>query len=378
MAKKPSEKIEELRQLLTEGVKDSFTLKNIRKVILSEIQGLESKIAIEHLGLNNVEALCLNRIYCTSQDVHFYKVFSREDDSFDLRPLAGKYIKDFPIVFSLVEMKEMLPEFLDLVKRTESFSLLIKAFGISNPFALRIAKNKIVVSDEERNELESRFIKIRDKDRGSIQKRIHDLEYQMEKLSAQLKRYEFSGSILDNISLLEKLVSLESKAPEIRKGGYYRNRFYSLWLGDHKVLFYKNPKEALFLQSNRKVDPLKIELINIDFNSSTYRGISLLEATPGDFFTGQGYILKRNQSNYASEVFEQVMTGEVILPVPNEGKGYIIKKQEKTKKEEKECLFRHWGQLYLRDLSPEEILEGQLLGSGGSYKAFVYGDRVVG
>ena len=128
-----------------------------------------------------------------------------------------------------------------------------------------------------------------------------------------------------------------------------------------------------------KIDPLKIFGIEIDkFVLRRFRRISsLLGLNIGDFVTTSGYVLYDQQEEDAARIFDHVRNGEVILPSPDEPFGTKIKVESGLSESEDSDRFRHWGQQYLSGLNPSSIDDGELLGSGGSYKAYDFGDKTV-
>jgi hypothetical protein len=189
---------------------------------------------------------------------------------------------------------------------------------------------------------------------------------------------------------LETLVKLLNLSPRIEKedlSGYYGDKFYSLWWGLTKEWWENfNAKSPIllceegqlkYLYCRRCDDPLELlTLRRVDGKDSTGK------YEEGCFYDLAGHKLPDTFVRSVSEIFHQVKIGVEILPRPKEPKGYKIKKTRTVEDEEngaqkKTFIPRTWGQLFLAEQSPDKVVLGQILGSGGSYKAYTYGDKVV-
>ncbi|MBT4804561.1 hypothetical protein HON71_00130 [Candidatus Woesearchaeota archaeon] len=149
--------------------------------------------------------------------------------------------------------------------------------------------------------------------------------------------------------------------------------FYSMWIENSPILLYSE-ENFHYLSTNRKDEPFEINLANQLTRRRLLKAVDdakeRVSFNEGDLITYSGIPIVGDNAIYASEIFQKVFTGIKILPRPEEPQGY----QEKVEngKNEAEIVYRHWGQIYLSKLGPEDVNQGEILGSGGSYKAFLF------
>jgi hypothetical protein len=167
--------------------------------------------------------------------------------------------------------------------------------------------------------------------------------------------------------------SRPADVPEVRRGLYNNysgpSRFYSLWLGNSPVYLCRGPAFD-YLYTTRQDTPLEIRTVPISWLFGPGKQSCV---PPGGFRNGSFYIATGQEivglnQNFVADIFEQVMLGVEILPRPNTPEGYI--KREPKGEPKRDIEFRHWGQVYLAQQKPLSIHEGDILGSGGSYKAY--------
>lgn len=184
-----------------------------------------------------------------------------------------------------------------------------------------------------------------------------------------------------DISYITGAQRVLSETPVIRKDNIslFGRQCYSLWLAESPIYLYQGDRSQ-YLYTTRKDTPLEILSINTNIimniaDRARAQG-RVFNLNTGDLVTNRGYVLNGEQQNIAAGIFEQVMNGIEILPSPTEPSGYTVRRHIGPRQEQ-EPRFRHWGQTYLAQLNPDEIIEGQLLGSGGSYEAYVFGDKTI-
>jgi hypothetical protein len=76
------------------------------------------------------------------------------------------------------------------------------------------------------------------------------------------------------------------------------------------------------------------------------------------------------------DLFVKVVRGIEIFPAPELPMGYRERKSYRLNDKE-EIAFRIWSQEILSSMNPDKVGQGKLIGSGGSYKAFCFGDKVL-
>ena len=174
-------------------------------------------------------------------------------------------------------------------------------------------------------------------------------------------------------------------------GKYFRGDFYSLWVDRperyQSLIYLCNEGKFYHLWTPNKKS--RFEIIqdgNSDRVSELFERNRLLASQAlfpireGDICTSRGAVLLGESADYARAIFEQVQNGVEIFPEPEELKGYRIPSKTKVAKQEESehaLEMRTFGQEFLKSLSPTKIIEGELFGTGHSYKAFVFGNRIV-
>jgi hypothetical protein len=193
---------------------------------------------------------------------------------------------------------------------------------------------------------------------------------------------------------LETIIRLHTSTPRIGKSNAVRTDFwyddnersprpyYSLWVsyGGEKekspVFLYENG-EFKQIRSTRKDAPFTIDACMQPLQALiAYRQRRLqIGLQEGEFYDICLRPLTGESRRIAAEVFKQVKEGVEIFPEPKEQRGYKVR--EKGRGTGSKRLPRTEGQLFLETLSPEEIIEGQLFGSGHSFCAYVIRGKVV-
>ncbi|MBW2978363.1 hypothetical protein KY331_05960 [Candidatus Woesearchaeota archaeon] len=219
------------------------------------------------------------------------------------------------------------------------------------------------------------------KERGVITVNTPDYYFSLDKLGELKRLYAKVISILEKldgisdfkgqITFLEQTLHTNALTPVVRKGSYIGNKFYSLWIANSPVFLYQD-NGVFSLKTCRKDKPL--ELIASGSVPPVTERLGLLN--DGNFYNSDGHPLYGTAEEIAADIFLQVMNGKEILPAPQQAEGYIVK-TEKRKKNDLADRYRHWGQIFLGQLEPDEVVDGQILGSGGSYKAFVFRKKTV-
>jgi len=186
------------------------------------------------------------------------------------------------------------------------------------------------------------------------------------------------GTLEDHMRYVTRSVNLQDAVPAVSKQHHILDSkpFYSLWLKDSPA-FLLLANQLVYLHTTKKDKPLELKQLPLDSIlsahekelSQEYHGID-----DGAFYDGHGYKLTDAQAKVASNIFEHVFTGKEILPAPETPAGYVIR-QRKVRDDETKP--RHWGQLHLAQKKPERVVLGKLLGSGTSYKAYVFGEKTI-
>lgn len=232
--------------------------------------------------------------------------------------------------------------------------------GFSGEIATPVNPRKPVVSDylyrEELNKIRDDYQKFKAKTDAKIQdvnKQIRFIEGAFGLSRASLIVEKSSFSLIDS-------------------------RFYSLWIANSPVFLYEGKKIA-YLHTKRKDNPLEIRRVDTKriLGDDEELAASLLNLEKGSFCNGKGYVIDGENEEIVANIFEQVLTGKKILPRPKTPTGYAVKTEQRHSDRKTEIKFRHWGQIYVAQSGPDKITEGQLLGSGGSYKAYTFGNNTV-
>lgn len=183
----------------------------------------------------------------------------------------------------------------------------------------------------------------------------------------------------ERINYLKASLELRGKELKVVKSeGYYSLRVES----GLRTVFLNEGHFLKYLKTTRKDKPLEIEAVQknvyqeevVDMINKSF-GIDL----NGLFVTERLLILPDDKmQEIASDIYQQVLTGENILPAPEEPGSYkLASSNGSSKKSPDDARFRKWSQRFLEDLNPEKIIRGKILGSGGSYGAFVFNKCVV-
>jgi hypothetical protein len=194
-----------------------------------------------------------------------------------------------------------------------------------------------------------------------------NLKRTMKFADPKAKAYSFA---LVNMPLLEAEVA-------IRKDTYkpiFSKQTYSAWLGEQPILMHMgNGLEAL--ATTRQDEPLRFVKKDIE-ESHLALTQELLGLRKYDVITPTGYRLFGAQERKAKEIFWRARNGLEILPAPDEPLGYIQRRPRGVRDNGEPTAFDSREQKYLRRQRPERIEPGELLGSGGSYLAFYFGNKV--
>jgi hypothetical protein len=154
------------------------------------------------------------------------------------------------------------------------------------------------------------------------------------------------------------------------------NRGYSLWYGGSLVM-QRTPKgQYEYIFTTAKAKPFAIHRTKQEVRDEKYAR-SLVNLGIYDFVTADGVKLNGAARDIADQVFSIVRNGIEMFPEENE-KGYRVHNPPSGNgREHSPLVSRHWGQSHLADQSPDEITQGQLWGSGHSYKAYRFGGVVI-
>jgi hypothetical protein len=163
--------------------------------------------------------------------------------------------------------------------------------------------------------------------------------------------------------------------PRIRKGfvSTLRAYGYTLYMGDKIILQCGMGREYSLVFSTSRGKPVGIEMNREDIAAEDL-ATELLNLGMYDCITAEGNVLFGKASEIAREVFAQVRQGIEIFP-PDGDEPY--RREVHQTGQDMLVLPRHWGQSYLSDLGPDEVIIGQLLGSGHSSKAYRFGELII-
>jgi len=180
--------------------------------------------------------------------------------------------------------------------------------------------------------------------------------------------------VYHQVDFLQRTLQVNRSSPAIRKGKWGGREFYSLWINNVPALLCKSG-DFQYLRAARKDKPL--ELLVEEVPAQTLLIPSQLQLLKdGNLYDSSLRPLYGYAEEIAAGVFLQVINGKLILPAPDKPEGYVVRGDTKPIIDT-EPQYRHWGQVHLAKLNPERVTDGKLLGSGGSYKAFVYGGKTV-
>ena len=155
-----------------------------------------------------------------------------------------------------------------------------------------------------------------------------------------------------------------------------RKKFYSIWCGpaDNRApILMRDGDEVKFPQCARLNDPL--EMTSLPVPSSIQN--SMLDISDGEFCTRDGAKLPQDLSGYVKNAFHLILTGDQILPSPKNKGGFKVKKNRNMDGDGESLKPRTQGQVVLASMHPDAVTDGKLLGSGGHYKAYVFGNKTV-
>ena len=177
----------------------------------------------------------------------------------------------------------------------------------------------------------------------------------------------------DSLSIHKKRFSDPTELGRTRK-------IYSLWKGS-ELVFCRNSGDTTYLATTRLDAPLREETIGLvqALDLSTLLGQytrELIDESEAPVYFAGNRLLVGDDFARAHEVFEHVRTGIEILPRPEEPSGFRFKVDPNTPRSPgTEPVYRTWGQEYLAAMAPNRTIDGELLGSGGAYIAFIFGDK---
>lgn len=194
---------------------------------------------------------------------------------------------------------------------------------------------------------------------------------ELRKLDELRKRNQ---QLANYVNLLNKSASLN--LPEISKNSFWiGSDFYSLW-GDNSPICKKDCSKILYLHSSRKNQPLEIREAGSKSisNYNTLKEFNLIHDK--FYYTGSGLILADRNFEISDAIFDKVLKGVKILPEKCLG-NLLYTENGFFKSEANPEIERKWGQQYLESLSPSNIIQGNLLGSGGAYLAYEFGDLMI-
>lgn len=213
-----------------------------------------------------------------------------------------------------------------------------------------------------------------------VQSQIKDLEKQIDENSTAFNKNK--EDIGDKLTYLNRLTHLPRSQPGIAKDKHTefdKLAFYSLWIGDSPVFLYDG-KILRYLHTRRKMQPLEIKTADVETVLGGRKALSeeLLGLTANKFIDYRGYTLLGEQEKIAANIFEHVFTGKEILPHEESTGGYEVREPKTHNTGDGSATQpRHWSQVYLAQKQPTNTVVGKLLGSGGSYKAYQYGDKTI-
>ncbi len=190
-------------------------------------------------------------------------------------------------------------------------------------------------------------------------------------------------TLKDNLRLFQMLKKSLEREIHVEKIVEPLNQeaVYTLTVDGSPVYELSQNGRVFYLETTKASTPLRLSSANLGlFVQDDFKNLKTLQSLVGEsdepvYVDMWGNPLINEQYDFAKEAFRQVREGIEILPDSSNPKG--IKHYGKGKSVPREIVFRTWGQNYLNELGPDSVVEGELLGSGGSYKAFYFDDQVV-
>jgi len=158
--------------------------------------------------------------------------------------------------------------------------------------------------------------------------------------------------------------------------------FYSVFSGKpqgednikaRKTMFLFNGDHLEYLHTTKASAPLRF----VEVKPSKGFNTKFFDLKKGDFCNGLGCKLPAELSKFISDAYHQSATGVEMLPDPKNKEGYRAKIPRSLTGESEPIKPRTWGQLFLAQLKPDYEKTGELLGSGGSYKAYTFGNKTI-
>lgn len=176
--------------------------------------------------------------------------------------------------------------------------------------------------------------------------------------------------------LLERAVSLEGMPLICEKREYLGQKggIYSLWIANSPVLRYEAGGSCRMLQAKRRDAPMRLVPISLGQKArETARGV--FEIVNGDFCDACGIGLYGRAEEESRGLFQRVTDGVEILPsacAETSLQAVCSENGARSNRETERVMPRTWGQEYIAKFNPREIVEGELRGSGGYYRGFVF------
>ncbi|MDO8661350.1 MAG: hypothetical protein Q7K43_05665 [Candidatus Woesearchaeota archaeon] len=197
---------------------------------------------------------------------------------------------------------------------------------------------------------------------------------QLSEGNSKIKQYENDvAELVLQKSFLNRCAFAVGRSLEIAKKNYSinnRTSFHSLWLGSSPV-FRVSGDSLEFLAVSRQDDPFKIYQLPCFLSAIELRlSQHFFGLAKGSFCDDSGYALAGKNNALAKDLFNRVERGIEVFP-----------RSEELCTDDREVLgsgnpniidYRHWGQEYIHSLGPDGEFEGEVLGSGGAYKLFVF------
>lgn len=162
---------------------------------------------------------------------------------------------------------------------------------------------------------------------------------------------------------------LNQEMPEIRK-----LEEYSLYAGNRRIARVEENGAISVIATTSKTKPFRIIKKSLYYNPHS----SVIPLKAGDFITIDGFKIYDDAKRVAEAIFKKVEEGIEMLPEGDEKQGYRIRERKARTAQGEVETARTWGQDFIASLSPIDRKQGELMGSGGSYIAFFFGNgRVI-
>ncbi len=186
----------------------------------------------------------------------------------------------------------------------------------------------------------------------------------------------------------DSLPALKDNSQELNHLSSSEHPFYSLWASDSPIFLVewlgKREDELdvrgtfVYIFTTRKTENFRLA----HYHSYFFNSEAIVMAhqahglKSGDYCNLSGHKITGRNLEIAQDLFNRVISGVKIFPFENV-KGYIERNVPVEMAHSSDRQSRSYGQEFLRELSPDRVVEGELFVPGISYRAYFFGGKVV-